>query len=286
LLRCLLLILAFAISLPAIARAGENTPLTVQEYNRAIVPGHFYSVKGYVVDTYECPPCPTGAMCKPCAPDSFVLSDKNEPVCKPELCVDQARFPVRDKNHLELAKKTAGKALLVTFSIGGIDLRDLTPANGTPSSSNRPTPLSVQEFFHSVKPEGFYRIKGYIVDTFECPPCPKGAECEPCPPDYFVLSDKNEKPCAAQPGSCPGQVILSSRDATMLQMAKRGLGNAFIADVAVGNIQVRDVKDFEVEEKIKEMLSKDPELLEKNPAKWLQEHYDLQDKSLQLNKQH
>jgi hypothetical protein len=36
---------------------------------------------------------------------------------------------------------------------------------------------------------GEYVVLGYIVDTFECPPCPPDSVCAPCPGPYIVISD-------------------------------------------------------------------------------------------------
>ncbi len=36
-----------------------------------------YNVDGYVVKIYTCPPCPKGAMCKPCMRDNIVISENN-----------------------------------------------------------------------------------------------------------------------------------------------------------------------------------------------------------------
>ena len=34
-------------------------------------------------------------------------------------------------------------------------------------------------------------IEGYVTSKYTCPPCPKGALCKPCVPDYITLSDFN-----------------------------------------------------------------------------------------------
>ncbi|MGE0268808.1 MAG: hypothetical protein AB7S78_10200 [Candidatus Omnitrophota bacterium] len=34
-----------------------------------------YNVVGYVSKIYECPPCPQGALCKPCMPPHIVISE-------------------------------------------------------------------------------------------------------------------------------------------------------------------------------------------------------------------
>ncbi len=36
-----------------------------------------YTVVGYVVKIYECPPCPPDAYCKPCMPPNIVISERN-----------------------------------------------------------------------------------------------------------------------------------------------------------------------------------------------------------------
>ena len=38
-----------------------------------------------------------------------------------------------------------------------------------------------------------------------CPPCPLGANCEPCPPPYWQFSEKPH----AEMGSDPGAVVLA-----------------------------------------------------------------------------
>jgi hypothetical protein len=54
--------------------------LTIQEFKAANYDSGNYTVEGYVVAVYKCPPCPEGAMCKPCERDHITVSDKNQPV--------------------------------------------------------------------------------------------------------------------------------------------------------------------------------------------------------------
>jgi len=37
--------------------------------------------------------------------------------------------------------------------------------------------------------EGPFRIEGYVLDIYKCPPCPPGATCKPCIPDNVVITD-------------------------------------------------------------------------------------------------
>lgn len=37
--------------------------------------------------------------------------------------------------------------------------------------------------------EGAFRIVGYVIDVYKCPPCPEGAMCKPCLGDHIVVTD-------------------------------------------------------------------------------------------------
>jgi hypothetical protein len=37
--------------------------------------------------------------------------------------------------------------------------------------------------------EGPFRIAGYVIDAYKCPPCPAGAMCKPCLGDHIVVTD-------------------------------------------------------------------------------------------------
>jgi hypothetical protein len=36
---------------------------------------------------------------------------------------------------------------------------------------------------------GTYQTQGYVVRKYSCPPCPQEGVCQPCMPDYVVISD-------------------------------------------------------------------------------------------------
>ncbi|MCC6749487.1 MAG: hypothetical protein IT371_17615 [Deltaproteobacteria bacterium] len=38
------------------------------------------------------------------------------------------------------------------------------------------------------------RVKGFITEVYECPPCPKGNTCKPCDKPHFWLSDRANGP--------------------------------------------------------------------------------------------
>src|SRR2546428_12935579 len=37
--------------------------------------------------------------------------------------------------------------------------------------------------------EGPFRIEGYVIQTYKCPPCPAGMQCKPCLGDHIVITD-------------------------------------------------------------------------------------------------
>ncbi|MDP2654102.1 MAG: ankyrin repeat domain-containing protein [Candidatus Omnitrophota bacterium] len=43
------------------------------------------------------------------------------------------------------------------------------------------------------RPAETYQITGFIVDLYECPPCPREAVCATCPWEYIIISDSPHK---------------------------------------------------------------------------------------------
>ena len=41
--------------------------------------------------------------------------------------------------------------------------------------------------------DGPFRIEGYVIQTYKCPPCPAGAMCKPCIGDHIVITDNVEE---------------------------------------------------------------------------------------------
>jgi len=39
---------------------------------------------------------------------------------------------------------------------------------------------------------GYYKTEGYIAKVFNCPACPAGAECMPCPEENIVVSEQQK----------------------------------------------------------------------------------------------
>ncbi len=76
----ILLILSFLNGMASAENLTETESLSISEIKRQAVVGEQYLIQGYVTLKSTCPPCPKGAMCKPCLYDgNIVVSEKNEP---------------------------------------------------------------------------------------------------------------------------------------------------------------------------------------------------------------
>lgn len=80
------------------------------------------------------------------------------------------------KRTLTIALTLAG--LLVTLSFS----QDREPGE-------KPPLLTFEDLKKNDGIEGQFRIEGYVIDIYKCPPCPPGAMCKPCIPDNIVITD-------------------------------------------------------------------------------------------------
>ena len=70
------------------------------------VPGSTYTTQGYVVFKYTCPPCPDGALCKPCMEANVIISETNTVLENYTRLSDSELVVYTDKvDELELGKK-------------------------------------------------------------------------------------------------------------------------------------------------------------------------------------
>jgi hypothetical protein len=57
-----------------------------------------------------------------------------------------------------------------------------------------PPPLLTFDDLQGSKPiDGPFRIAGYVLNIYKCPPCPRGAQCKPCVPDNIVVTNDLEE---------------------------------------------------------------------------------------------
>lgn len=68
--------LASTLSFAQDRKPVQEPPLiTFAQLNRSDLDDGPFRIDGYVVQIYKCPPCPEGAMCKPCLGDHLVITD-------------------------------------------------------------------------------------------------------------------------------------------------------------------------------------------------------------------
>lgn len=60
--------------------SSDATFYTIQELNQEPVQPGTYNTEGFAVKLYDCPPCPRGAVCKPCMGSNIVLSENKLPI--------------------------------------------------------------------------------------------------------------------------------------------------------------------------------------------------------------
>ncbi len=56
-------------------------------------------------------------------------------------------------------------------------------------STKKPLLLTFEDLKKNDGIEGQFRIEGYVLDIYKCPPCPPRAICKPCIPDNLVITD-------------------------------------------------------------------------------------------------
>jgi hypothetical protein len=81
--------------------------------------------------------------------------------------------------------------LLILFTLAGL----LATVSFSQDQDSPPKPPLLT--FHDLKNanglEGTFRIEGYVIDIYKCPPCPPGAMCKPCIPDNIVITDATDE---------------------------------------------------------------------------------------------
>ena len=62
----------------------------------------------------------------------------------------------------------------------------------SPSQENKtpePPLLTFADLQQGDRDDAPFRIEGYVIQTYKCPPCPPGAMCKPCLGDHIVITD-------------------------------------------------------------------------------------------------
>jgi len=72
-------------------------------------------------------------------------------------------------------------------------------------------------------PEQF-NIEGYVRSVYECPPCPKGAQCKPCLGDHIIIAESRN--ARNTPGDPEAHLLIFSTNPTQFKTGKRYLFSA------------------------------------------------------------
>lgn len=144
---------------------------------------------------YTCPPCPRGAMCKPCAPEHIAVAERKKDRDTVVVTARAASFQVGKRYRLVLrsgegrsaAMGPSAKALAAFAEVGAAEPLELD---------------SLSELAYSF-PDEPLQVVARLSKVFSCPPCPPGAACERCQAARLYL----EQPDAV---GVKGEVLLGS----------------------------------------------------------------------------
>jgi len=79
------------------------------------------------------------------------------------------------------------RTLLILFALTGLLLT--AAFSQDQGSTKKPLLLTFEDLKKNDGIEGQFRIEGYVLDIYKCPPCPPRAICKPCIPDNLVITD-------------------------------------------------------------------------------------------------
>ena len=83
---------------------NQNVPLvTFSDLQQSDSIQSPFRIVGYVLNIYKCPPCPPGAMCKPCVPNNIIITDAADP--KDLSRINRLRIFTEKPHELEPKKK-------------------------------------------------------------------------------------------------------------------------------------------------------------------------------------
>jgi len=83
-----------------------------------------YNTEGYVVKIYTCPPCPKGALCKPCMKDNIVISENNKLLETYALSDNEMILFANNPKQFELGKKYQFSIKLLDYKSTGEPMND------------------------------------------------------------------------------------------------------------------------------------------------------------------
>lgn len=66
-----------------------------------------------------------------------------------------------------------------------------------------------------------FNIEGYVRTIYECPPCPKGAQCKPCLGDHIIIAEAEHD--QKSPGDPEDHLLIFATNPTQFKTGKRYL---------------------------------------------------------------
>ena len=78
---------------------------SISQIKRGMIPDKIFYTEGFVAKIYSCPPCPEGALCKPCMRDNIIISENNQPLSEYHLTEKELIIFVSNPNQFQLGKK-------------------------------------------------------------------------------------------------------------------------------------------------------------------------------------
>jgi len=101
--------LSFLILLLAFNAYSELQPIrnfnTVSDFIENKFTYGTYHTEGFVVETYACPSCPEGAMCKPCSKDYIVIAEEKRPIPDLSLLEREIIIFVDDSKRFQIDRR-------------------------------------------------------------------------------------------------------------------------------------------------------------------------------------
>ena len=97
-----------------------------------------YNTEGYVVKIYTCPPCPKGALCKPCMRDNIIISENNNLLEAYSLSDKEMILFVNNPKQFELGKKYQFSIKILDYKSTGEQINDIDLIGYNSLSHNTP----------------------------------------------------------------------------------------------------------------------------------------------------
>jgi len=79
------------------------------------------------------------------------------------------------------------RTLLILFALTGLLVAFSFSQDR--DATKKPPLLTFDDLKKNDGIEGQFRIEGYVIDVYKCPPCPPRAICKPCIPNNLVITD-------------------------------------------------------------------------------------------------